>query len=190
MRIISLVLCLCLSLNLFAASPVAEFENALDNYEYSMTTEWDQVDPVFSEETTKAFFEAMNELTEKGLTQEDMMNVLSKKALGKREIEAIKLKLQTSASEAGSPQELAKVIAAHSRNLYRSGASWDGSVIIMGGVGVVVVALIGYSIWYSATHTCVAYAQGQQCGWTSYYYGGPQYYQCWPTTYCTQYVKN
>lgn len=190
MRILSAVLCFCLSFNLMAATTVQEFEKALDNYQYTMTSEWDQVDTAFSAQATHDFYLTLSDLMAKGLTEEDMMNVLTQKSVNKKDLEALKVKMASMASQAHTAEDLAQVIATQSKNLYRRGASWDGSVIIMYGVGVVIVAALAYSIWFSSTHTCVAYAQGTQCGWTSYYYGGPQYYQCWPTTYCTQYVKN
>jgi hypothetical protein len=191
MRVISLLLSLCFTFNVMASTgTVQELEKAIDEYQFAMTVEWDQKDQSFVKKTTDAFYGNLSELMERGLTQEEVMNVISQKTKNPKDIEVLKLKLKSLAGNAHSSSDLAQAIAENSKLLYSNGASWDGSVIITGGVLVVVAALIGYGIWWDANHTCIATAQGQQCGWTSYYPGGPQFYQCWPTTYCTQYVAN
>jgi hypothetical protein len=191
MRLISALVCWCFTFNVLASTGVAEeFESTLNEYHYSMTVTWDQNDAQYAEKATAAFYENVSFLMERGLTQNEILDIVSKKMTNSNEMQALKTKLEAMAKSAHSTNELAKIISENSKNFYSSGASWNGSTAVMVGVGVVVVALIGYSIWFDATHTCVAYSYGTRCGWTSSYYGGPQFYNCWPTTYCSQYVKN
>jgi hypothetical protein len=195
MRLISALLCFCLTFNVMAASgTVTELEKALDEYQYSLTVEWDQKDPAFMTARTEAFYASLSDLMNKGLTQEEVLAVVSKKSKNPKEIEALKLKMEALAGKASSANELAEAITANSKGMYASGASWEGSAILISvGIVALVGAAIAYSIWFDKSHTCVATAQGEQCGWVSPYQGAPasqQYYQCWTTTYCTEYVEN
>lgn len=191
MRILSALLCFCLTFNVMATSgSLQEFEKVLDEYQYSMTVEWDQVDAVFMQSKTEKFFASMTALMDKGMTSEEILKVVAAKTKNPKDLEAIKLKMGLLAKNAENTSELAGLISENSNEFYSTGANWSGYVYFTIGLGVLVAAVIGYSIWWDSKHTCVATAQGTQCGWTSYYYGGPQYYQCWQTTYCTQYVEN
>lgn len=195
MRILSALLCFCLTFNVMAASgTVQELERALDDYQFALTVEWDQKDKAFQTEKTEAFFATLSDLMKKGLTTEDVMNLVAKKSKNAKEVEAIKLKMEALAKQASTPAELAQVMTDHSKGLYSTGASWEGSAILISvGIVAVVGAAIAYSVWFNNNHTCVATAQGEQCGWVSPYYNAPQsqqYYTCWPTTYCAQWEEN
>lgn len=195
MRIISALLCFCLTFNVMAASGTTqELERALDDYQFAMTVEWDQKDKAFQTEKTEAFYATLSDLMQKGLTTDDVMALVSKKSKNPKEVEALKLKMDMIAKNANSSTELAQAMTAHSKDLYSTGASWEGTAILIS-VGIVAIfaAAIAYSVWFDNNHTCVATAQGQECGWVSPYYGAPQnqqYYQCWATTYCTQWEEN
>lgn len=195
MRLISALLCFCLTFNVMAASgTVTEFERALDEYQYSLTVEWDQKDNTFVTARTEAFYAALSDLMNQGLTKEDVMNVVSKKSKNAKEVEALKVKMEAVANGANSSRELAEALTMKSNQLYSSGASWEGAaVFISAGIIAVLGAAIAYSIWFDAKHTCVETAQGQQCGWVSPFFNAPQeqqFYQCWTQTYCTRYEKN
>lgn len=195
MRLISALLCFCLTFNVMAASgTVTELEKALDEYQYSLTVEWDQKDNAFVTARTEAFYAALSDLMNKGLTKEDVMNVVSKKSKNDKEVEALKVRMEAVANGANSSQELAEAITMKSNQLYSSGASWEGAAVVIS-VGIVAIlgAAIAYSIWFDAKHTCVETAEAQQCGWVSPFYDAPvsqQYYQCWNQPYCTRYEKN
>ena len=191
MRFISALLCFCLSFNVLAASgSVQELEKAVDDYQYSLTIEWDQKDSKFMTEKTENFYKTLSSLMENGLTQKEIMDLVSRKTTNPKEIEAMAMRLKMLADGATSSSELAKLMAENSKNFYSTGASWEGYYYTTGGIILVVAALVGYSIWFESQRTCVATAQATQCGWVSRYINGPQYYQCWETTYCTEYVKN
>ena len=191
MRFISALLCFCLTFNVMAASgTVQELEKAMDEYQYALTVEWDQKNATFMTEKTEDFYQTLSLLMEKGLSQKEVMELVSKKSKNPKELESLTVRMKMIAEQASSANELAQVITEKSKSFYSTGASWDGYIIASIGVGVVVAALIGYSIWWSSKRTCVATAQGTECGWVSQYQGGPQYYQCWQATYCTEYQEN
>lgn len=185
MKILSLVLCLVLSMNVFAASSsVGEFERSLDNLQYSMTVEWDQKDKEFYEQISKKFFGEMEHMMANGqLTQEQVMSVLEKKVSNKKALEAIKLKLSLMGKV--SEAQLAEVLKDSTKEMYSQGASWNGDVVTPVIIGVVVLA-VGYLIWFHATHECNSYNTTYTCSNTSEVYGT----QCYYSEYCEFYVKN
>ncbi len=195
MRFISALLCFCLTFNVMAASgTVSEFERALDEYQYSLTVQWDQKDAAFMTARTESFYATIATLMTQGLTKEKILDVVSSKSNNIKEVETLKLRMDALASASNSSSELAEAITTNSTGLYATGASWEGSAVLIS-VGIVAVlgAAIAYSIWFDAKHTCVETAQGQQCGWVSPYYGAPvsqQIYQCWNAPYCTRYERN
>lgn len=192
MRLMSLLLCLCFTFNVMASTgTVQELERALDEYNYSMTVEWDQKDQAFMNAKTQEFYQTLAVLMDKGLTQDEVINVVAKKVRNTKDLEALKLKVSLLADKANSAEDLANIVTENSKNLYANGASWEGTAILIS-IGVVAAfgALIAYSIWWSNNHTCVETGTGTQCGWVSQYPNGPQFYQCWETTVCTKYVEN
>ncbi len=191
MRFISALLCFCLTFNVMAASgTVQELEKAIDDYQFALTVEWDQKDATVMTEKTDAFYQTLSQLMMKGLTQNEVMNLVTAKTKNPKELEALTIKMKMFADKASSSTDLAQIITDNSKEFYSHGASWSGYATASVGAFIVIGALIGYSMWWDSKHTCVATAQGTQCGWVSQYQNGPQYYQCWTTTYCTQYVEN
>jgi hypothetical protein len=191
MKLISALLCLCLTFNVLAASgTVQELERALDEYQYALTVEWDQKDASFMEAKTEEFHQAVAVLMDQGLTEKEVMSLMSQKIKNSKDLEAMTLKIKLLTKKATSPSEMAKIVSDNAKSLYTTGASWDGYVFasIAGGIGF--IALMVFLSVRSSKRTCVATAQGTQCGWYSQYQDGPQFYQCYEVTYCTQYEDN
>ena len=183
MKIMSLVLCLCFTMNVFAGS-VSEFERSLDNLQYSMTVEWDQKDQAVYEKVSQAFFDEMESMMVNGkLSQEEVIAVLEKKVANKKALEAIKLKLALMGKV--SEKDLAQVLKDSSKDMYFQGASWNGDIVTPVVIGVVVLA-VGYLIWFHSTHECNSYNTQYTCANTSEVYGT----QCYYSEYCEFYVKN
>jgi hypothetical protein len=207
MKFMSMILALTLSMNVFAGS-VVELEKSLNDYHYALTVEWDQKDAAFYEAKSAEFFAKMTKLIkEEGLTQAEVLKLAESK-MDKATVAALKLKFSL-LSQGSSAEELAQTIKESSKNLYARGASWNGEAILPVAVGLVVAGLIGYAIWWSATHECVAYEQQYVCntynncntyggGYDPYYgsgyYGGSYCYGTGYTTcgyqnVCTEYAK-
>lgn len=191
-KLLSFLLVLCFSANVMAGSTLG-LERAMDEYQYSLTVEWDQKDQKVYQAKTDAFFAEMAKLiAAEGLSQAEILAVASKKMSNKAQFEALKLKLSL-AGKAPSSSELAGVLQSSVKDMYQSGASWNGDAVLPVVGGLLVAAIIGYAIWFHATHECVATDERWEC--SSYTecdaYGDYCYTDesCGWETYCTQYVK-
>lgn len=210
MRIVSLLVAFCFSLNVMASTgTVQELERAMDDYHYSLSVEWDQKDQKFYDAQTKAFFAKLEKLIkEDGMSQSEIMNLVEKKANNKAVVDALKLKL-TLLSKGASAEEMAAIVRESAKDMYSQGASWNGSVVVPVVIGLLVAAVIGYSIWWDATHECVAWESQYVCntyndcyyggGYYDPYYGGgyyggsycygPSYTTCGYADVCVEYAK-
>lgn len=209
MRFISLLVAFCFSLNVMASTgTVQELEKALDDYHYALSVEWDQQDQAFYDAQTKDFYSKLASLIKAGLSQEEVLTVIGKKVNNPKLVEALKLKAALM-SKASSAEELAKMVKESTSDMYSQGASWNGQAIVPVVIGLLVVGVIAYSVWWSATHECVQYENQYVCntynncsyyggGYDPYYGGG--YYggsYCYGSAYttcgyenvCTQYAK-
>lgn len=199
MKLMSWILAFAMTANVFASTATQELERSLDNYQYAMTVDWDQKDQTFYSQKTEAFFQELGNMMKDGsVSQADVVAVIEKKVTDKKQLAA--LKSQVSSINASTPAELAKVLSENSSKFYSRGASWEGEALTIG-LGVLVVGVLAYAVWFSATHKCVAYGQAYTCtnygsyyggsyGGYSYggYYGG-SYSYCGYQSVCTDYEK-
>ena len=194
-KLLSLLLVLCFSANVIAGS-TSGLERALDEYQFALTVEWDQKDQKFYDAKTQAFFAEVGSLIkEKGLKQEEIIALAEKKINNKQTVEALKLKLNLIGNVKNS-SELASVLKEVSKDMYSKGASWNGDAVLTTGLVVLVVAVVGYAIWFGATHTCVEYSERWECDSRTDcgtdYYGSVCYTDttCGWNDYCVRYEKN
>lgn len=186
MRIVSLLVAFCFSLNVMASTgTIAELERHMDEYQYALSVEWDQQDPAFYEAQTKIFFTKLGDLIKSGgLSKEEVMQMVELKAKNKDAIEALKLKLSL-LSKGASAEELANIVKDSAKDLYSEGASWNGEVVFSVAIGLVLVGVIAYAIWWDATHECVAYEnqyvcyENSNCHYTGGSVGGGYSYDVW-----------
>ncbi len=200
MKLVSMLVALCFTANVFAATGTASaLQQTFDNYQYSMSVEWDQKDQAASQEINEKFFGELATLVkDQGLSQTEIQAFAESKIVDKAALEAMKLKLSL-LTNVSSSKELASVLSENARDFYSKGASWNGDVALYVGVGVLIAALIGYSVWFNATHECVAYSERWECSTSSgsydYYYDSyyswdrTYYTTCGWVSYCTDYVK-
>jgi hypothetical protein len=191
-KLFSLILVLCFSTNIMAASTV-NLERAMDEYQFSLTVEWDQKDQAVYQAKTDAFFAQMAKMiAAEGLSREEILAVAEKKMQNKQQLEALKLKLSL-VGKVSNSQELANVLQSSVKDMYQAGASWNGEALMPIGIGLLVAAVVGYAIWFSATHECVSYDERWECHETSNCdsYGDYCYSDssCGWESYCTQWVK-
>jgi len=211
MRFLSLLVAFCFTFNVLASTgTVQELERVLDDYQYSLSVEWDQKDQNFYDVKTKEFFSKLEQLIkEEGLSQEQIMTLVNKKANNKALVEALKLKLSLMGKNI-SNEELIKLINESTKDMYSRGASWNGQIILPVAIGLLIAAVVGYAIWWDASHVCVAWENQYVCNtynncpyssggyydpYNGGYYGGhycygPQYTTtCGYQDVCTQYEK-
>lgn len=174
MRFVSLLVAFCFSLNVMASTgTIQELERHMDDYQYALSVEWDQNDQAFYDAKTNAFFEKMGKTIAAGnLTQAEILKMVEAKSKNKDAINALKLKVSLLAKNA-SAEELANIVKESSKDLYSKGASWNGEVVFSVALGLVLVGALVYSIWWSATHECVAYENQYVCNtYDNCYYSG------------------
>jgi hypothetical protein len=159
MKMIALVLSLCFTANVFAATgSVQALERAFDNYNYAVTVEWDQKDPTFHEQQTKKLIEDITTLRNNGLTRDEIVSVVEKKVADKKALEALKLKL--SLLNITSPEDLSQAL--RESDLYTHGASWNGSAAMFIFPALFVV-LVVYLIATDRDYECVRWETGYYC---------------------------
>lgn len=163
MKILSLVLSLCITFNVLAASgTVSELERVIDSYQYSMTVEWDQKDQKFYDTKTDAFIAQVAQVIKKeGLTKDQVLAMSEKRVQDKQALEAMKLKMSLLDKNMSS-EELATALRDSSKEFYSKGASWNGKVAFIAPIALFAV-IIGYFVWWDATHECVQYEEQYRC---------------------------
>ena len=151
---------LCFTMNVFASTgSLSAFESALDEYQYSMSVEWDQKDKVFQQTKTNEFIGKMNAMIASGtLSQKDIITVVETKLKNKTLVDAMKLKIAL-AGEMKTPEQLMSFMNESSEDLYSQGANWNGYVMVPVAIVLTAVVALGFAMWYSATHGCQEYAQ-------------------------------
>lgn len=164
MRFISLLVAFCFTFNVMASTgTVQELERALDDYQYSLSVEWDQNDQNFYDQKTKEFFGKLEQLIkEEGLTQDQMIALVEKKVNNPAVVNALKLKLSL-LGKGASTNDLLALIKDSSKDMYAQGASWNGDVVYTVIAGLLVAAIVGYSIWWDTNHECVSYESQFVC---------------------------
>jgi hypothetical protein len=208
MRFLSLLVAFCFSLNVLASTgTVQELERVLDDYHYSLAVEWDQKDQAFFNAKTEVFFSKLaNLMKEDGLSQAQIMTLIEKKSGNKKMVDALQLKMSLM-SKGVTTKELTDLVKSSSKDLYAQGASWNGEVVYTVAIGLLVAAIVGYSIWWEKNHECVAYENRYVCetfnnctyssvNYDPYYgsyYGGNycfgSYTTCGYVDVCTEYQK-
>ncbi len=189
MKFISWVLLICLSSNVLAsASSMQELESSLDEYQYSMTVDWDQHDKVFYQQKTEAFFSKLQDLMINGqVTQAEVMTLIESKVADKSAINDIRAQIGD-VSSVKSSSELANILKDNSDKFYAKGASWDGVTTLTVAIVAPIVGLFAYIIWYGATHKCVATSREYVCEARSNGIGGINN-NCGYRNVCTETVR-
>lgn len=176
MKFMSLLVAFCFSMNVFAATgSISALEQAVDEYQFALTVEWDQKDNKFLDAQTEVFFAKLQKLIkDEGLSQKEIMAFAESKMQDKDALAALKLKASLLA-KANNTEELTKLVKEASKDFYAQGASWNGATVVPVVIGLVIVGVIGYAVWFSATHECVAYEEQYVCNSYNNCYGGGYY---------------
>ncbi len=142
MKLLSLLICLCFTMNVFAAS---NLESVFDDYQYALTVEWDQKDKNFMETETQKFYQNLKALN---VTPAELLQFAESKI---QETQALN-ELRMQASVAGSTEELIDLLSQNQPTLYRQGANWNGRTVLVGAAVVGVSALFIYSVYFAVAY--------------------------------------
>ena len=186
MKIISALIALCFTMNVFASSgALNELSSAMDNYQYAMTVEWDQKDQAFKTKQLETLSGKMGELFKEGLTSQDV-NVLINSCFKNSQVaQAAKVKLALMGNNL-TPANVVDLLKDSSSDIYSNGASWNGNaqIFVWGGVIVAIIAIaVAYNKWQNDNYECVETAIADFCtdaydchGSDSEYSSGSCYY--------------
>lgn len=190
MKLTALLLSLCISFNVLAASgTVQELERQMDEYEYVLSVEWDQKDQKFYQEQTTAFMEKLDSLIkEEGLSEKDIISLAEKRKVSKQTIEAIRLKIAM-AGKIQSGEQLAGILKQTSEEMFSRGAAWNGMSTDTILIGLLIVAVVGYAVWFDANYKCVAWGEKYECDTTHSSDGLRSTTTCGWKSYCASYEK-
>lgn len=168
MKIMSVILSFCITFNVLASTtPISKLERSIDDYQYSLTVEWDQQDKKFYNEKTDAFIAKLADLIKReGLTKEQILAMSEKRVQDKQAFEAMKLKMSLLGPDLSS-EELVSVLKESSKEFYSKGASWNGSVAVYVPLALIAI-IVGYIIWFNSSHECVAYEERYTCSTTQH----------------------
>ena len=183
-------------MNSFASVGVADdFARVIDNYQYSLTVDWDQKDQAQHKKITDQFYQDLDLLTKgDGLKMQEIEEVLAAKVKNTKSLESVSAKIALMGKNA-SREELLRFLDAEVKNMYSVGSSWNGETTVTIGVGVLLIALLAYSFWFSANHTCVEQAR-EEWSCTTERYQDPYSLRwidgqsCSYQPVCTKYERN
>lgn len=129
MKFIALITSILFSFSALAdAGSQLAFEKRLNEYQFAVTTEWDQKDQAALARINRAFEAEVKSLVH--LTESDVLSVLEKKALSKSHLEALKLRLSI-ARASGNPDAEFAVVQDELKRSFHQGASWNGETTVM-----------------------------------------------------------
>ncbi len=166
MKIISALLALCFTMNVFASSGSLDaLSSAMDEYQFAMTVEWDQKDQAFQAKQLEALSAKMGELFKQGLTVQDVNVLIDSRFKNSQVAQAAKAKLALLGNNL-TPANVLDILKDNSSDIYSNGASWNGNaqIFVWGGVIVAIIAIaVAYSQWKKDNYECVETAIADFC---------------------------
>jgi hypothetical protein len=118
MKYIGMILTFLLLPQLVFASNVEGLKALVDEYNYTMTVEWNQKDASFAHEQDEKLKSGLTQLLNSGLTKDDFSQAFPSVNFNELESEILMTDLST--------ETAIKDFALKSRQSYKKGASWNG----------------------------------------------------------------
>jgi hypothetical protein len=125
--LIRIFLCLIITTQFAFASVASELKQAIDEYYYAITVEWNQKDEEFLEQQNEVLNTKISLLMKDGISIEDLKEAFPSLNINKIEHDL----LQVNTKDQSSINEFIKKTQAE----YKKGASWNGEVI---GAGIAI----------------------------------------------------
>ena len=168
-----------LSFQTMASAPVNhlnELKAAFDALNFSIQVQWDQKDKMFYNAKVNEFKKVVEDLQEKGLTNEELIEFVKRNIKDKNIAQDVDKLFETIKTSSMSKAEARKFIIDYVGKNYSEGASWMGSTSAA-------IILVGLLIVLAVVATA---------GSTVYYYDDPynNYYDCWEEYECYDYYDS
>ena len=135
-KVVSLFFTCILAPQFALASITTDLKSVIDDYNYSMTIEWDQQDSSFAQEKEIQLQTEINQLIQAGLTKEEFLGLYPEAQELEEELKFIDMK---------NPITVAEFMQKHQK--YKKGAAWSGELtegLIAFAAILVLVAFISY----------------------------------------------
>ena len=148
MRVLSFLLAICFSMNVFATSGgVAALEQAIEEYQYAVTVEWDQKDHAFADKALAEFnYKVEQVFREQAVDQKDVQALLASKIQDKSQLAAVELKIKL-LSKNLTPSELSSLLLQNSSSMYHQGASWNEETLNnIWSITVITFLIVGFTL--------------------------------------------
>lgn len=147
MKILSLLLSLMISFNLFASENSGKLLSQLvDNYQYALTVEWDQKDKVAFQKINEEFrSEVVKVIQHEGMSKKDLSQFVEARITNKKVLNDLQTKIQQMPSEP-TASEIYSLFQDTKSSLYSQGASWNGDVVLTVGATLLSIALLTFMV--------------------------------------------
>jgi len=164
MKIIAIITSLVLSFSAVAgANHRAALEQSFDEYQFALTTEWNQKDQTVLRQINAKLEKEIVGLMDSGLTDADIFAVLERRALSKTEIEGLKLRASMIA-RAGSTTDALMILKDELGRSSQQGASWNGSSTLgLVAIGAFFVGIIVFMVALTKEGECLEEAEYLDC---------------------------
>lgn len=150
MKIFTLLLSLTLSFSIFAST--SKLENLIDEHQYFLTVEWDQKDKAVYDAKSREFGEKFNEIiTNEGITKKEILDVFQSHVMDPKAAARLNVRLALLPTQP-SPEAMKELLEETKKDLYSTGASWNGE-IDWPTVGMLVgfVVILAAAAWYGSS---------------------------------------
>jgi hypothetical protein len=165
----SFVLSLAITISSVGASTQTSLKDAFDEFNYSISVEWDQKDLGFYENQRKKFIDNISELQAQGTTYQEMIDFLRSQVKDGTLAKDLETAFNMIQINRMSQDEAHKYLLQTINNSYSTGASWNGETGYWISMGVVVIAFaIGIIYAIKVTKEDSGTPTPDNCSWSSY----------------------
>jgi hypothetical protein len=142
MKIAAWILCFCFTVNVFASTGLAE---VVDDYNYSINVEWDQIDQKFYKAQTEVFVARVQSLLANGLSPKEVEEFVSARVNDRASLE----EFASLSKNVKTTQDLVSLLQNNSGRMYHQGANWNGATVynvVISTVAAVYVIFVVYRL--------------------------------------------
>lgn len=161
---LSILLSFVFSLQASASSSSSPtLREAVDEYIYTVTVDWDQVDSNSRIKAENKFFSSLVTIQmTNGLNTSELVDLFSEKISDPQILNAL-INEAKGIDEGSSPEAVLNLLKSRYRDLSYRGASWNGTAVAFyGGVGLVFIAVLSYNLWFNANHECTEWTSNSR----------------------------
>lgn len=141
-KIFTAVLAICMTISASASTgAVRSLEQAVNEYEYSLTVDWDQNDKEFRDQATRELSEKIKTILSNGsVSREELLSVVEKRIHSKEKLDALMVKIALLPKSLSEEQQVTSLLSTLESG--SQGASWNGDVVGKAFMAILVSGMI------------------------------------------------